>query len=180
MKRRVEGPLSDLAGLLISLGDRRLEQVPVEGVARELQPVFESYNQLAARLNELEAEHRDRARILEDEVRSATGALLGLQRSLARAERLAAVGETAATLAHELRNPLAAVLMTLSNITREIDEPEVVNRLEIVKGELERLTRMLNETLFAARHALELDGDSTPGALANTDNPDDQTRGLSK
>jgi C4-dicarboxylate-specific signal transduction histidine kinase len=69
------------------------------------------YNDLVYRLQELEAEHDDRERNLEQQVRQATGALLAQSRQLARSERLAAVGAISAGLAHELRNPLAGIQM---------------------------------------------------------------------
>jgi signal transduction histidine kinase len=120
-----------------------------------LEPLFSNYNRLVARLDELELEHRNHARDLESEVRVATQTLLEQQRTLARAEKLAAIGETAAVLAHELRNPLAGILMTLGNLRRDLQDPDLCARLDLAVGELERLTRMLNDALAAAHHSPE-------------------------
>jgi signal transduction histidine kinase len=94
-------------------------------------------------------------RPLQDVVRSASQALLEQHRSLARAERLAAVGETAAGVAHELHNPLAAVTLGLENIVREREDPTLTTRLEPLVGELERMGRILKSYLSSARASPE-------------------------
>jgi signal transduction histidine kinase len=84
---------------------------------------------------------------LEAEVRSATEALLEQQRSLARAEKLAAVGELAAGLAHELRNPLAGIQMSCANLRNEVQDADQAERLDLIGAELKRMTRLLNDLL---------------------------------
>jgi signal transduction histidine kinase len=88
-------------------------------------------------------------------VRTATRTLLEHQRELTNAERLAAVGEVAAGLAHELRNPMAGIQMALSNLRRDLTESEQVARLDLVIGELKRVTRLLNDLLDQSRQAPE-------------------------
>lgn len=103
----------------------------------------------------LELQHREREAALEREVRTATGTLLEQQRSLARAERLAATGELAASMAHELRSPLAGIQMSLANLREEIAEPELAERLGMVVEEVVRLGRLMNELVQMARHVPE-------------------------
>lgn len=120
-----------------------------------LLPLFDNYNHLVERLTELERGHRARHQSLENEVRAATQTLLEQQRNLANAERLAAVGEVAAGLAHELRNPLAGIQMALTNLRGEVADPEQAERLDLVIAEQNRLTRLLNDMLAQARQAPE-------------------------
>ena len=155
LRQRIVKPLRDLQALLAQLGSGSFEAVSALGVHPLLEPLFENYNRLVTRLQELEAQHRSRADSLESEVRAATQALLEQHRLLARAERLAAVGETAAALAHELRNPLAGALMSLGNLRRDLADPDLIERLDLVVAEMQRLTRLLNESLSTARHAPE-------------------------
>lgn len=155
LRQRILKPLGDLRVLLAQLTSGSFAGVSPREVHPALAPVFENYNRLVARLQTLEAEHESRARSLESEVRAATQALFDQQRTLARTERLAVVGEMAAGLAHELRNPLAGVLMSLGNLRRDVSDPDLADRLSQVIAEIERLTRLLNQHLSSARHAPE-------------------------
>jgi signal transduction histidine kinase len=125
--------------------------VSTAGLDPLIRPVFENYNFMTTRLLELERENLSRQRTLEDEVRAATGALLQQHHEIARSERLAAMGELAAGVAHELRNPLAGIQVTLSAISRELSDSEHSSRLDLVVNELKRVTRLLNQVLEAAR-----------------------------
>jgi two-component system NtrC family sensor kinase len=107
------------------------------------------------RLEQLEQANRQRTVSLEQEVRSATQVLLQQQQSLARTERLAAAGEVSATLAHELRNPIAGIQVTLANLRSEFHDPVLVERMDLVIGELNRITRLLNGLLQQSRHVPE-------------------------
>ncbi|MCG6948075.1 MAG: two-component sensor histidine kinase [Acidobacteria bacterium] len=154
-RRWIASPLDDLRRLLTELGSGDRHRVSVEAVHPSLTPLFTNYNELVRRLDELEAIQRSHTANLEAEIRTATETLLEQQSTLARAERLAAVGETTANLAHELRNPLAGILMSLGNLRRETTDADMTERLDLVIAEIERLTRLLNQALEAARHRPE-------------------------
>lgn len=79
--------------------------------------------------------------------------ILGQRKTLLRAERLALAGEAAASLAHEIRNPLAGVTLGLQNLERDVQE--LGPRVRPMVGELERVTRTLNEHLSALRAPAE-------------------------
>ena len=156
IRRRFLKPLEDLRGLLNALAERDFRAVSTGDIDPILIPLFENYNYLVTRLETLEAEHRLRARTLEDEVRKATQALLEQHRSLANAERMAVVGEMAAGVAHELRNPLAGISMSLVNLRQEVSDPDVAERLNVLTSEIERITRLLEQHLSSAQHAPEV------------------------
>lgn len=66
-------------------------------------------------------------------------------------ERLAEIGELAAMIVHEVRNPLTTVLMGLSSFQR-MDLPDRAKlRLQLALDESERLQRLLNEILLYAK-----------------------------
>jgi signal transduction histidine kinase len=78
---------------------------------------------------------------LEAEVAKRTEELLATQIKLVEQERLAAIGEFAATISHEIRNSLTTVLMGL-NYFQHIDLCEAAQtRLELALGEANRLER---------------------------------------
>jgi len=153
LRRRILNPLHDLRHLLLNLAKEDFTPIAIDHLDPLLLPVFNSYNVMVIHLRELEEAKRMHAQSLEAEVRSATQALLEQQRSLARAETLAAVGELAAGLAHELRNPLAGIQMSCANLRREIADPDQGERLDLIGAELKRMTRLLNELLEQGKQA---------------------------
>jgi two-component system NtrC family sensor kinase len=155
LRNRILVPLHNLGTFMSLLAQRDYSRVPTADVDPLLVPLFQHYNQLVARLAELEQEHQVRQQSLEQEVHTATQTLLGYQRDLANAERLAAVGEVAAGVAHELRNPLAGIQMALSNLRRQLSDHEQVARLDAALKELKRITHLLNEMLEQSRQAPE-------------------------
>ncbi len=152
IKRRILAPLHDLKELLLRLAKEDFRPISTEHLDPLLLPVFTSYNEMVRHLGELEEAKRVHAESLEAEVRAATQALLEQQSSLARAERLAAVGELAAGIAHELRNPLAGIRMSCNNLRSEIGDPDQVERLNLISAELKRMTHLLNGLLAQGRH----------------------------
>ena len=151
-RRRVIQPLESFGRQIsrLSKGDFTL---PVEEDFDELTlSPGRSLIELARRLQKLEREHKEREASLEEAVHEATEALLEQQISLARSERLAATGELAASVAHELRNPLAGIQMSLSNLRREQQDPKRVERLDLVVDEVVRLGRLVNELVDLAHH----------------------------
>lgn len=80
--------------------------------------------------------------------------VLDQRRTLLRAERLALAGEAAASLAHEMRNPLAGIVLGLQNLERDVPDP-LVSRVRPLVTEIERVNRSLNEHLGALRAPVE-------------------------
>jgi nitrogen fixation/metabolism regulation signal transduction histidine kinase len=153
--RRIFKPIDNLTDLLLRLGEGDPSPVPVRRVDPLLLPLLNNYNAMIARLAELEEARRAYAESLQGEVRAATQALLEQHQSLARAERLAAAGEVAASVAHELRNPLAGIQMALTNLRHDLDDAAAVERLDLVVAELDRISRLLKGLLDQVRSAPE-------------------------
>ena len=73
-----------------------------------------------------------------------------LQRELVARERLAAVGETAATLAHEIANPLNGMYLQGQLMQRRLRrvpdlDPKIMEAMELLLAENVRLTQLLQE-----------------------------------
>lgn len=148
-------PLKRMNTLLLQLAEGRFEPIDGRGSNPPWRTLLDNYNHLVTRLAELERARRERTELLESQVRQAAGALLAQNRDLARAERLAAVGEVAAGLAHELRNPLAGILIALHNLRSECPDADIRRRFDLIIAELERLSHHLNHLLGRARHQPE-------------------------
>jgi signal transduction histidine kinase len=77
-----------------------------------------------------------------------------LERELAERERLASLGQMAATVAHEIKNPLSAI----KSIAQVMREDEGVGReygrdLDLITGEVDRLNRSVSQLLSFSRPA---------------------------
>jgi two-component system, NtrC family, sensor kinase len=153
--RRILHPLNDLKQLLQRLTEESYIPFATDHLDPLILPVFHSYNEMVKHLAELEEANRLHAQSLQKEVRIATQALLEQQVSLARAERLAAIGEVAAELAHEIRNPLAGIQMAFNNLRRELNDRQQCERMELIASELKRLATLANNMLDQSRHSLE-------------------------
>jgi two-component system sensor histidine kinase PilS (NtrC family) len=83
--------------------------------------------------------------------------VVSLERALVRRERLAAIGELAAGVAHEVRNPLAAIsgcIEMLRTLNRERSgDLEQERLMSIVLREVERLDALITDFLQFARPA---------------------------
>ncbi len=75
-----------------------------------------------------------------------------LEQALMNADRLAAVGELSARIAHEIRNPLASISGSVEVLRKEVEVGGDNARLmQLIVKESERLSRVLNDFLNYAR-----------------------------
>ena len=97
-----------------------------------------------------------RVRTQDEALRQARQHLDGAKQQLIQAEKLSALGELVAGVAHELNNPLAAVMGYVQLLlTRELPT-DVTRRLETVSTEAERMARIVKNLLtFARKHPPE-------------------------
>jgi two-component system NtrC family sensor kinase len=152
MTRLVVRPIDQLsrAARRVAEGARRLE-APQQG-ARELLELGSSLEQMTARLRSDEetriAKVAEIERYAEDLSRA--------QERLVRSERLASVGRLAAGLAHEIGNPLAAILGFEELLLQGgLDAADHKDFLERMKRETERIHRILRDLLDFARPAVQ-------------------------
>ncbi len=105
----------------------------------------------AETLGALAALQLERTRLFE-ELRQSYEQLSLAQQELVKRERLAALGELSAVVAHEVRNPLGAILNSVSALRRMVPEAKDPRALlDIVEEESERLERMVSDLLDFAR-----------------------------
>jgi signal transduction histidine kinase len=155
VRQRIVRPIGNLRAFLSRLSEGDFAPVSLAGIDPLLAPLFENYNVMVTRLEQLEQANRTRTLVLENEVRAATEALLKQQQNLARAERLAATGELSAILAHELRNPIAGIQITMANLRHDVADASLGERIDLVSAELQRVTRLLNGLLQQSSHVPE-------------------------
>jgi len=77
---------------------------------------------------------------------------LRLQRELIRKERLAAIGELAGGVAHEIRNPIAGIGGALTMLAREIPKDDDSHEMmREIQQQLQRMDRLVGDLLLYAR-----------------------------
>jgi PAS domain S-box-containing protein len=77
-----------------------------------------------------------------------------IEQSLLQAEKIAATGRMAATIAHEINNPLEAVMNLLYLLRPMIADPDGINYLSSAEDELGRVAHIAKQTLgFYREHA---------------------------
>ena len=91
------------------------------------------------------------------DLNQAYGRLATMQSELVRAEKLAAVGELASGVAHELNNPLTVVVGLVQLLLEEKDmTPEKKIDLETIREQAERCRKIiLNLLQFARKHEIQ-------------------------
>ena len=75
-----------------------------------------------------------------------------LEQKILENERLASIGQLASSIAHEIRNPLAAIKMNIQILSKTLKVDRFdQERLEIAETEIKRLDRFLQDMLHFAR-----------------------------
>jgi signal transduction histidine kinase len=92
--------------------------------------------------------------LLEQEVLNRTEELRVAQTKLVERERLAAIGEFAAMIVHEVRNPLTTIMMGLQYARKQLSDALAAERLALSMSEVDRLQQLLNEILLYAKPQL--------------------------
>lgn len=89
---------------------------------------------------------------LEKLVKERTKELLDTQAKLEHSKRLSDIGVLAATVAHELRNPLAGINLAIANIRRKTKEAALLERqLNTMEKKVVESDQIINNLLFYSR-----------------------------
>jgi signal transduction histidine kinase len=162
LTRLIVRPLDALAHAAerVASGARQLA-VPQTRV-RELGELGRSLHTMTERL----IAEEDKLRSKVDEVEHATLRLRETQAQLVRSERLASVGRLAAGLAHEIGNPIAALIGLEDLLLAGGLEPdEQRDFLQRMRRETERVHRILRDLLAFARPTTVSVEESEPGSV---------------
>jgi two-component system NtrC family sensor kinase len=95
---------------------------------------------LAASFNKMTAEVAGVQAHIEEQVRRKTAELERVHKTLLSSEKMASIGKLAATVAHEINNPLFGILTYARLVLRELQKHEIPGRAELVE-ELETIER---------------------------------------
>jgi signal transduction histidine kinase len=111
----------------------------------ELGQIIATYNEVT---DKLQASHDQLTRT----VQSLRQELGEKSRLLERKNRLAALGEMAAGMAHEIRNPLGGIQLYASLLAKDVaDRPEALQRVNKISGGVKRLESLVGQVLQFTR-----------------------------
>lgn len=110
------------------------------------------------RFNESSSKLELRHTALMEEVEDLREQLRAKDEEIKRSERLAVLGETAAALAHEVRNPLGAMSLFVSMLKGDLaDRPQSLDLVEEIEKSISSLNQVVSNVLhFAKNNKLHL------------------------
>ena len=139
IQRHVMRPISQAVGAAEAIAGGDYERrVPV-GETREMAALAGAINRMTDQLLENQERLSHNVHSLDETNR----VLLATQRDLVQAEKLASIGRLSAGVAHEIGNPLGAVLGYTSLLRKRGAEAELVDGLEREARRIDRIVRAL-------------------------------------
>jgi signal transduction histidine kinase/CheY-like chemotaxis protein len=144
-------PIRDLVDAThrVATGDLTARVAPAS--KDEIGVLGSSFNRMAADLEVARAEVLAERADLERRVALRTAELERAQETLVQSEKMTAVGQLVAGVAHELNNPLTVVLGYAGLILERSHDPELRRKLELMSGEAERARKIVQNLLAFAR-----------------------------
>jgi signal transduction histidine kinase len=117
----------------------------------ELGRLAESFNRMLRRIRNFNGELQETVAQATAELRDLNGKLFEARREMGRLEQLAAVGEVAAMVAHEVGTPLTSVSGHLQLLAEEVQEPHIRERLSVIEMHIGRAIATTQGFLDSAR-----------------------------
>ncbi len=140
-------PNGEIVGTLCYFNEKKRQFTPQEQQVSEL---FAERAAVALDNYQQYQQLKDYSHNLEEKVKQGTETLLEVRQELAHKEKLAAVGEFASRITHEVRNPLATIALALDYLQKN-DDINSQKRAVLAANEVKRLENLLNEVLLYAR-----------------------------
>jgi two-component system, NtrC family, sensor kinase len=125
----------------------------------ELGDLAKSFNAMSRQVHEAQREVTIWATTLEDRVEQKTAELRQAHDQMMQAEKMASLGKMAAVVAHEINNPLSAILTYTKLVRRWLNDPELVasrtndmcESLHLIESESRRCGDLVKNLLSFSR-----------------------------
>jgi len=159
-QRFVERPIQQLIEGTKTVSAMDLDRpIEISRRSQELDELVDSFNVMRERLKSAVAELNEMQQTLENKVEERTERLQAAQRKLVQSDRLATLGQLAASVAHEINNPVSGVLnlsMLLERLMANGQYPpgreaEFRKYLGLISAETARVGRIVSDLLAFSR-----------------------------
>jgi two-component system NtrC family sensor kinase len=166
LSRILVKPLKDLIRLTQKISEGDFSQTIEVTSKNEIGQLLSSFNRMTERLKENQESIEKNLKSLE----LANKKLKQAQEELIRTEKLASIGRFAAGVAHEVGNPLGAILGYTSILDKGgIDQGETKDYLKRIENEIERINRIVRELLdFSKPSKFEIRDIEVNSVIKNT------------
>lgn len=121
-----------------------------------------SFNNMTISLKKANKEIQELITNLEKKVEERTSELKQTQFQLLQAEKLAAIGKIAATVAHEINNPLSGVFTYIKLMERKIENGKVEQEVAKFREYLSIMSREVERTSTIVRNLLDFSRPKAP------------------
>ncbi len=148
----VTKPIGLLGEAVTSYAAGRFEKSVPADRKDEIGKLITGFNSMAEKLKKAHTELEGRVRASDSQLERAYETLKQRQEQLIRSEKMAALGQLSAGIAHEIRNPLTSVKIFIQSLEKEIDldEPQTED-FRIIKKEIDRINEHITRFLDFAR-----------------------------
>ncbi len=164
VSRHITQPLRALKDAARKVGMGQFEDFPevlttndeIGDLAQAFLSMSESLKEKTGELVDTKQELERLNRTLEKRVEARTRELKAAQEELIKKERLAAIGQMASVVGHEIRNPLAVINNSIYFIKTKLasvlsQDPKVSKHVKIIESEIQQANGIINEILTYSR-----------------------------
>jgi two-component system NtrC family sensor kinase len=149
---KITQPLREMAAATAKIAEGDLSFEVAGKSEDEIGRLAKSFNHMLVRLKQARKELEDYGRVLEQKVEERTQELTKMQDHLIQSEKMASMGQLAASIAHEVNNPLSGVLiynqLIAKKITRgDFNREAILDYLSKMEHELSRSTKLIRSLL---------------------------------
>ena len=161
---QITEPLRVLRDAADRLGKGQFESLPdmprtgdeIEDLGLTIIEMSDSLREKQGALEHKEGELEKANRFLEQRVSARTRELKATQDQLVAKERLAAMGQMASVVGHEIRNPLAVINNSIYFIKTKLSagaelDPKISKHIKIIESEIQQANGIISEILDFAR-----------------------------
>jgi two-component system NtrC family sensor kinase len=159
--KNIKNPLNELVKDSISVanGDKNIRVAVKPGQLDDMRMVSRAFNKMLDNLQAANEELENWSQQLEYKVQKKSEELGRAQNELMQVERLASLGKLSSSVAHEINNPLAGILVYTKLLHKQLSNPEghvsrrdaILKNLRLIENETKRCGEIVKGLLDFSR-----------------------------